>query len=536
MGVSPVSSDNNRLRVFISWSGPRSKQIATALHAWIADVFYDIDVWMSEHDIEAGERWGNILSKELESTDFGILCLTPENIREPWLLFEAGSLAKRVTGSKVVPYCFGLAAKDIESPLNQFQGVNSDSHGTHKLMKSINVAKQQPLPPDRLQRSFDRWWPELQRQIKNLSASDDRQALSGQAQALSSTSFIDFFPANMTEISNFVKHTPNDLHILVDFAGYGSYSSPPEIKYLENLKEVSLRGKAITIIAYDNELAQRTLRKQFRPEDYGKEQGTARYRRFVKNHPEVKDYESFLAAQMAQERSDVEALCRAGIAVYLTKEEAPLFLWSHYRYHNAFFSVEHIGRLEDGFSFRTSERKMIDCLEAFFDERQASSTRVSASLARGSEREAQEDQWAGHWIFNTNEKYCPGAYQRMFERQVIAIYGYENGGANLEGASRGQKVFAYVNGQGIRAIGEITDSQVMKGEGIFIDENGVQQQKEYHLSVSWTSVLRANQALSNSEASAMGYSLPVRTVFGRLHRGHLAIQLESLVKRRANEQ
>jgi hypothetical protein len=39
----------------------------------------------------------------------------------------------------------------------------------------------------------------------------------------------------------------------------------------------------------------------------------------------------------------------------------------------------------------------------------------------------------------------------MFERNVTAIYGYDNGGANLEGASPGQKVFAYVNGNGIAA-------------------------------------------------------------------------------------
>jgi hypothetical protein len=40
----------------------------------------------------------------------------------------------------------------------------------------------------------------------------------------------------------------------------------------------------------------------------------------------------------------------------------------------------------------------------------------------------------------------------------------------------------------------------------------------------------------NSEAAAMGYSLPVRSVFGRLHRGRLANQVESLIKRRANEE
>jgi hypothetical protein len=149
------------------------------------------------------------------------------------------------------------------------------------------------------------------------------------------------------------------------------------------------------------------------------------------------------------------------------------------------------------------------------------------------EVQVENDSWAGHWIFNTNETHCPGAYKGMFERNVIAIFGYDNGGANLEGASPGQKVFAYVNGQGIRALGEIENSAVRPGKGIFLDPNGQQYPDEYQLSVSWKILLQQEAALSNSEASAMGYSLPVRTVFGRLHRGRVASQLEAALKKRA---
>ncbi len=150
------------------------------------------------------------------------------------------------------------------------------------------------------------------------------------------------------------------------------------------------------------------------------------------------------------------------------------------------------------------------------------------------EQEEPTDSWAGHWIFNTNETHASGAYQRMFERGVIAIYGYENGGANLEGATIGQKVFAYVNGQGLRALGEITDPTVKAGNGIFLDESGNQQPEEYHVAVTWRAVLPPDVAISNAEASSIGYSLPVRTVFGRLHRGRLAAKLEEEIERRAN--
>jgi hypothetical protein len=143
------------------------------------------------------------------------------------------------------------------------------------------------------------------------------------------------------------------------------------------------------------------------------------------------------------------------------------------------------------------------------------------------------DGWAGHWIFNTNETHAPGAYERMFARGVIAIYGYENGGASLEGSAAGQKVLAYVNGQGLRALGEILDPTVRPGSGIFLDKDGAQRPEEYHVLVDWKVVLPLEVALSNSEASSMGYSLPIRTVFGHLWRGRLANKLEEEIKRRA---
>ena len=61
------------------------------------------------------------------------------------------------------------------------------------------------------------------------------------------------------------------------------------------------------------------------------------------------------------------------------------------------------------------------------------------------------DSWAGHWIFNTNETYAPGAYSRMFEKNVAAVFNYANGPANLEGASVDDVVLAYVNQQRIQA-------------------------------------------------------------------------------------
>lgn len=142
-----------------------------------------------------------------------------------------------------------------------------------------------------------------------------------------------------------------------------------------------------------------------------------------------------------------------------------------------------------------------------------------------------DDAWAGHWIFNTNETHAPGAYEKMFKSNVAAIYGYPNGPANLEGASVGDKVFAYVNRQGLRAIGTVTDPQVKSGSGIFV-EDGKQLPDEYHLDVQWNAV-RPEQAIASSEAATnFGYNLPVRSVFAKLHRGSVAVRLENELRSR----
>ena len=149
--------------------------------------------------------------------------------------------------------------------------------------------------------------------------------------------------------------------------------------------------------------------------------------------------------------------------------------------------------------------------------------------------EASDNEWAGHWIFNTNETYGPGAYQRMFKHNVAAIYGYDNGGANLEGASKGNLVLAYVNQQGLTALGEILDPRVVPGKGIFLKEDGRQASGEYHLRVDWKVRLNRDRAISASEASqAFGYKLPVRTVFGRLKRGRIARQLAEEIQKRGS--
>jgi hypothetical protein len=82
------------MKIFISWSGPRSEALATALREWFPLVLHYVDPWLSKADIQVGERWGVEVAKELESCNFGVICVTKDNVNAPWILFEAGALAK----------------------------------------------------------------------------------------------------------------------------------------------------------------------------------------------------------------------------------------------------------------------------------------------------------------------------------------------------------------------------------------------------------------------------------------------------------
>jgi hypothetical protein len=156
-------------RIFTSWSGPRSQKAALGLKSLLEDIFEEgVLVFVSDH-ISPGELWLQRLGKELEQSEFGILCLTQDNYEAPWLLFEAGALGKKFGTSRVVPYLIDdLPPNSEKSPLQQFQNVRADQQGTFRLVETINEKRENPKPSDRLERSFKRWWPDLEERLAGL--------------------------------------------------------------------------------------------------------------------------------------------------------------------------------------------------------------------------------------------------------------------------------------------------------------------------------------------------------------------------------
>lgn len=156
------------MKVFISWSGTRSQSVAQSLKDWMPLVLHYVEPWLSEADVAAGERWAQALAKELESCNFGIICVTRENVASPWVLFEAGSLAKSLQGSKVIPLLLDLEFSEIGGPLAQFQAKKLDMDGVNEVLHSLNQAAQHPVPEARAKQLFDALWPQFNSQIATI--------------------------------------------------------------------------------------------------------------------------------------------------------------------------------------------------------------------------------------------------------------------------------------------------------------------------------------------------------------------------------
>lgn len=165
------------MRVFISWSGDRSKAVADALRRWLPSVLQVVRPYYSPDDVAKGARWSSEIAKELEASRVGLLVITPENQEAPWLLFEAGALAKNLDRSKVCPLLFGsMEPTDVKGPLVQFQAAQFSESEMKRVVKMMNTElAESALQPDVLDNVFEMWWPKLREQVeKVLEGSDDR--------------------------------------------------------------------------------------------------------------------------------------------------------------------------------------------------------------------------------------------------------------------------------------------------------------------------------------------------------------------------
>jgi hypothetical protein len=157
------------MKVFISWSGELSKKVAELISIWLPDTLQGIKTWISSEDIDKGAIWFNEIAGTLSETNFGIICLTSDNINNPWILFEAGALSKGLSKNKVCPLLVNLSATNLKPPISQFNCVLPTKSDLYKMLKSINNEQDTGrLTEERLEKTFDRWWEVFEKEFKKI--------------------------------------------------------------------------------------------------------------------------------------------------------------------------------------------------------------------------------------------------------------------------------------------------------------------------------------------------------------------------------
>ena len=155
------------MKVFISWSGKTSGEIARVFHEWLPCVIQMIKPFYSEDDIEKGVRGNTTMGKELEEASAGILCVTRENLDAPWIMFEAGALSKKLDVSRVCPILFqDLQPTDLKGPLTQFQAARFNKDDIYKMLTMLNnQLGENALNSKTLENVFETFWLKLQSKV-----------------------------------------------------------------------------------------------------------------------------------------------------------------------------------------------------------------------------------------------------------------------------------------------------------------------------------------------------------------------------------
>lgn len=108
----------------------------------------------------------------------GIVCLTKENRDKPWILFEAGALAKGLSSNRVCTFLVDLRPTDLESPLAQFNATLPKKQSVHALVRTLNSASGAPWLDDKtLEKTFETYWPQFESGFNEILANHPEETV-----------------------------------------------------------------------------------------------------------------------------------------------------------------------------------------------------------------------------------------------------------------------------------------------------------------------------------------------------------------------
>lgn len=127
---------------------------------------------ISTGDIDRGALWFSEIHDQLQDTSVGVVCLTQENKHRPWILFEAGALAKGLSSNRVCTFLIDLKPSDLEDPLSQFNHTLPERDSIWELVRTLNNCLEKSSLDERvLTQVFDTYWPQFESRFAGILTS-----------------------------------------------------------------------------------------------------------------------------------------------------------------------------------------------------------------------------------------------------------------------------------------------------------------------------------------------------------------------------
>jgi hypothetical protein len=154
--------------LFVCWSGDRSKKIAREFVTLTSAVNSNFHPTLSI-DLPKGLSWHASLTQFLTRAWAGAICLVPENTRAPWLQYEAGAIAGRLsTSARACTLLFGVKEEHVPSPLSEFQSTHFSLEDFRRLFVQLNGELDEGLrmDPATIRRNLENAWSTFEARVK----------------------------------------------------------------------------------------------------------------------------------------------------------------------------------------------------------------------------------------------------------------------------------------------------------------------------------------------------------------------------------
>lgn len=153
------------MNVYVSYSGELSRDIASVIKECFPMIIQSLNVFVSAQDVKIGSFWRSELERTMEESECAIICITKENNNSPWLIFEAGMMAKKTT---LVPLLIDIGYQELNDPLAVFHATLLGKEGLYSIINLLNKKVSNKLDSAILSETFEVMWPMINDKISNI--------------------------------------------------------------------------------------------------------------------------------------------------------------------------------------------------------------------------------------------------------------------------------------------------------------------------------------------------------------------------------